>query len=49
MKQSAIGEVVPNPDISGLDSSSNKFQYAALQKFGTYYDEQIFMRFTLII
>ena len=30
--------IVSNPDVSGLDSSSNKFQCASLLKLGTHYD-----------
>ena len=45
--------IVPNPDLLGLDSSSNKFQCAysdhlgyVLLKFGTHYDLQISVRIT---
>ena len=30
--------IAPNPNIKGLDNSSNKFQYARLLEFGTHYD-----------
>jgi hypothetical protein len=32
--------IIPNPDISGLDNSAIKFQYALLLKFEPHYDLQ---------